>query len=69
MSGTGTASLHRYCPDHDPTRALCGIPIGPVADSEVAATAEAMPWCVVCFDLSEQACSDACLSTRSEATQ
>lgn len=49
-------ALHRYCPDHDPTKALCGIPVDHVADSDIPATAETMPWCVVCADLSEQAC-------------
>lgn len=69
---TGTASLHRYCPDHEPARALCGVDISGlelVADCEVDAAAETMPWCVVCADLSEQACSDACLAYSREASK
>lgn len=65
---TTPVSLHRYCPDHDPSRALCGINLAGVA--EVAAEAVAshpLPACVVCEDLAPRPCSDACLSARSEA--
>lgn len=63
------AALHRYCPDHSPDRALCGaVATGElVADEDVDATAETLAFCVVCADLNEQACEDACLALR-EAT-
>lgn len=62
--------LHRYCPDHDPDRSLCGISLAgaPDVSGDEDAAAETMPWCVVCFDLGEIACEDACLGARSEAT-
>ncbi len=62
------ALLHRYCPDHTPHKALCGLPL--VGAEEVAerdVEADPRPECVVCSDLSGMACEDACLALR-EAT-
>lgn len=56
------AFLHRYCPDHDPHRALCGLPLvgaEEVAERDVAG--DRRPACLVCADLSAMACVDACL--------
>jgi hypothetical protein len=61
------AFLHRYCPDHNPHRALCGLPlVGAEEVAEKDLATDRRPACVVCGDLSAAACEDACLSARTE---
>ncbi len=65
-------ALHRFCADHGAGKSLCGVAVAVaeiVAEEDAEAVAETMPWCVVCSDLNEQACSDACLGGRREATR
>jgi len=66
-----TRLLHRYCPDHSPDRALCGVDVSGVEEIDPDTfdpdTAELCTWCVVCADLAEIACEDACLGADREA--
>ena len=65
------SALHRFCAEHGAGKALCGVAVAVaeiVADEDVEAVAETMPWCVVCDALNEAACSDACLALQ-EATR
>jgi hypothetical protein len=64
---TAPVFLHRYCRDHTPERSLCGISLRWGA-ADPSNAVEAMPVCVVCADLAEAACQDACLAARSEAS-
>ena len=68
---TGFPLVHRYCGDHTPSKSLCGLDLGNVellaAEDEATILAAGDP-CLVCADLSPQACSDACLGARREAT-
>lgn len=62
-------ALHRYCPDHSPERALCGVYVaGAVEVADEAVATDPRPACVVCLDLHQLACEDACLALH-EATR
>ena len=59
--------LHRYCPDHDPHRALCGLPlVGAEELAESDVEADPRPACVVCADIHRLACEDACLALQAD---
>lgn len=59
--------LHRYCPDHTPSRALCGLPLvgaEEVAERDVATDPRSA--CVVCDAIHGLPCEEACLSLQGD---
>lgn len=59
--------LHRYCPDHTPDRALCGLDLVASGAEQVdPGKIEERDECLVCADLAPMPCENACRALRPE---